>query len=87
MEGVGSSGWDELVPIAAQGSAEETHISIELGRIPFHKLHEVPRFCSKEHFVAILKFRREILAGEIVKQFHEYGHSLSKQWIWGCEKS
>jgi REP element-mobilizing transposase RayT len=60
---------------------------MKLGRIPFHKLHEVPRLRSKEYFVIILKFRREILAGEIVEQLDEYGHSLSEHWIWGCEKS
>jgi hypothetical protein len=68
-------------------SAEDTHICLKLGRIPLHKLHEVPRLRSKEYSVAILKFRSEILAGEIVKQLHEYCRSLSKQWIGGCEKS
>jgi hypothetical protein len=86
-EGVGSSDWNDSVPIATRGNAEDTHICMKLGRIPFHKLHEVPRLGRKEYFVAILKFRSEILAGEIVKQLHKYGHSLSEQWIWGCEKS
>jgi len=87
MEGVGSSGWSDSVLITTRVSADDTHICLELRRIPFHKLHEVPRLRSKEYLVVVLEFRREILAGEIVEQLHKYSHSLSQQWIGGCEKS
>jgi len=68
IEGVGSSGWDDSVLVAARRDAEGTHISPKLGGIPFHELHEVTFVRSKEYFVAILEFRGEILTGEIVKQ-------------------
>lgn len=85
MEGVGSSGWNDngLVPIAIRGCSEDTHICLKFGGAPFHQLHEVTRFWSEEYFMTIFEFRSKILAGEIVIQLYEYGHSLSDELIRG----
>ena len=89
MEGVGSSGWDDnvLVLILRGESADSTHIGLKFGRIPFHKLHEIPGVCGEEYFMAIFEFRGKILTGEIVIQLYKYSHSLCEEPIRGSKKS
>jgi hypothetical protein len=89
IEGVSSSGWDDnvLSPDHEMRERRGTHIGLKCGRVPFHKLHEVPSVCSKEYFMAIFEFWSKILASEIVMQIYKYGHSLGEESIRGSKKS